>query len=237
MKLGFLTNIFKRVSKVQSPPPAGKHIYPRYLYHVTSAENARRIESDGVLIAANEGMMKEAIFLFDMENFLKFWKLRTKKYNYKPLKNALIDRVAGESGDIAIFRIDTSKLDKDVLRIRSQDYIFEPGRLNWFKDTFRARGCCDKFSKKEKARFAHYLCGENANKANLYKQRKESIEYIYPFDILRGSFEKIGEATVKGKTSENEIDAFVVMKKLLEGKPEQKSVERFLCPRKAREGT
>lgn len=231
MKICGFTNLFRKLPEIKVPAPKGKHIYPRYLYHLTSAENAQRINSEGVLVASNEGLMKESIFLFDLENFLKFWNLRPAKYKGKPIKNALIDRVAQESGDIAVFRIDTDKIDKETLKIRSQDFIFEPERLELFKSIVRARGGIDKLSKCEKDRFAHYFCGDDANKANLYKQRKESIEYVYPFDILRSGFEKIGETTVKKETSNKEQDAFVILNNLFEGKPEQKAVGRFILTR------
>jgi len=229
MKLSAITNIFSRKTPAHPQKQAqGKHIYPRYLYHLTSSENAHRIITDGVLVATNEGLMKDSIFLFDLENFLKFWNIRPKKYDYKPIKNALLDRVANSSGNISLFRIDTSKINKEFLKIRSQNYIFAQERLDELKKAIQKRGSSDKLTQKEKRRFSHYLYGENANLANLYKQRKESIEYIYPFDILKDAFEKIGETKVYSKTTGSENDTFIILNKLLDNQPEQNAVKVFL---------
>lgn len=205
----------------------GKHIYPRYLYHVTSDKCADSIVADGVIVTGKENLFGEGIFLFDLENFLKFWDIRIQKYGFKPLRNALINRAAAQTGNIAIFRIDTNKIDKPFLRIRSQNDIFDADRRSKLVQLCEKRGGLSNLLPKDKVEFNQYFQGESADVAPLFKQRKESIEYIYPFDILRNGFEMIGQTKVTQQELAKD-SIYSVIKRLLNNQPEQKAVERFL---------
>lgn len=226
MSIMNIKNIFFSKPKIQPNKEYGKHLIPRYLYHVTSLENYKHIRRQGVLVTNNELFMGESIFLFDMENFLKFWNIVTKKYQ-KLLKEALIDRIKDQNSGIVLLKIDTSKLSKPDLKIRCQDIIFNPELQEGLKRNAQKskNGLCV-YSSKVKRRFSHFFYGEDAINANLYKQRKQSIEYVYPFDILKDAYSKIGEIESDQIRSEN-LGFWDIMKKLLENQPEIKALEQF----------
>lgn len=204
----------------------GKHLIPRYLYHLTNIEHYEDISRQGVIAANKELFMGESIFMVDLENFLKFWDIIVKKYN-KPLKEALIDRVQNNSSGIVLLKIDTSKISKKDLRIRSQNIIFDPDLQAALKAKAKKSLFGYSYSQKVKKKFSHFFYGDDALNANLYKQLKQSIEYVYPFDILKDSYTKIGEVKLDSDKSAK-MDFLTFMQKLLKNQPEIKAVDRFV---------
>ncbi|MBP3925302.1 hypothetical protein J6E39_08720 [bacterium] len=227
----FSCNIFSNKSSRKLPineTHLSKRYIPRYLYHFTSGDCYQKIKNEGVIVSQKEGLMDESIFLFDLENMLKFWNFYTQKYKM-PLKEGLLNRFFKRDKSIVLLRIDTQNLSKNSLKIRSQDYLFKPENLNYLKDKVKKYGSVEKFPKSIKNKLAHYINGDDARKAKIYKQRKNSIEYVYPFDILKSDFTKIGQYTLEeGADLSQRKDFFTIMADILKNTPEFNAVKRFL---------
>lgn len=213
---------------IQSNSVVGKRLIPRYLYHFTSKNNFEKINNQGVILPSKELLKDKSIFLFDLENFLKFWNIIVEKYQ-KSLKNALIDKASNNgTQDIVLLRIDTSKLFKTDLKIRSQDRMFKPELLDSLKRDFLKYKDVLNFPKVLQEKYKIYFEGDKAVRGNLYNQRKESLEYIYPFSISKDSFDKVGEYSISQTSNKTAKDVFQILENIFRNQPEHKAIERFL---------
>lgn len=150
----------------------GKHKIKRYLYHLTSEENYQKmVESGKIKLTADSQLPYYGIFMIDLENLAKQWRT-SKDWNHKIPENkngiflsaALLKQAAKGADNLVCLRIPTKYLNHDMLKIRSQNRLF--------------RTKTESTQVKE-----HIKNGAPAKDANLYKQRKEAIEYIYQEEI------------------------------------------------------
>ena len=135
------------------------------------------------------------------------------------LSLALLKQTSKDSGKIVCLRIPTKNLDHDMLKIRSQNRL----------------GLAEKDSSGRI--IEHITKGAPAKDANLYKQRKEAIEYIYQDDIPMDNVELVGMTEIPEITMDNlavwskaeqrnvVLDA---LKKLFQGQPEAKGLDAMV---------
>lgn len=221
----------------------GSHHFPRFLYHMTSkAKYEAIVKSGGLIPKPDAAYGKEGIFTFDLKNFFTRWS-KNVVWGGEDLKERLFNRVVRmSSGDMVILRIPTAGLNKDKLRIRSQNQLFSFCKSSVAHEIFSKVSLAQ--SEKANAGKAYWelvspfmtspkqrllVDGEKASLAKLFKQRKEAIEYIYQDAIPLGSFEKIGEANAKDFLLYNRHNyanpVQSLLQELLKGTPEQKAVE------------
>lgn len=226
----------------------GKHKIPRYIYHMTCKSNYKSMLCDGFIKTSNDNLWPKGIYTTELTNFFKHW--RKNKLNCS-LQEELLDKVAKGNEDIVILKIPTAKLDSEKLVVRSQNKLFDwfcSGKMNDACSEFKkvckqlSKGDIDKrrealkdiIAKQESEAFAeHIIYGTPAKKANLFKQRKEAIEYIYLDDIPLTQAEKIGEVNIEELKKTNEFDFCrpirSIFMRLLRGTPEVKGAEFLNC--------
>lgn len=227
----------------------GKHIIPKYLYHITTADCYNRIKAAGYIQPhlPNTDYKEAAIFAFDLKNALLRWH-RT-PMGSGTLLTGLFDLGAGN--DIVILRIPTENLDVNKLRIRGQNWYFnltsklpetQLKKAEKYLDTIRDKEISEQVSllskfKKELANKIfpkmknHWYEGSPATQAPLFEQRKEPIEYIYSDRIPVKDFECIGHAD-RSKYYTN-FSGFIkdykqLLLELFENCSEKTAVEKYL---------
>lgn len=186
---------------------------PRFLYHLTNADNYEKIIKSGQLKMSRR--TPTGVFLFDLQNFLKFWgSSPVWKYSTDDLRFDLLEKVADKTDKVVLLKVTTNNLpNPNNFRIRSQQILY--------KYPFPI------YPQKNDINFSHIETGLLANKAKILNQKKQALEYIYKDDIDIKNIEKIGfinfnDLTYKMYNSKN------IMKKLLEGQPEEKAVDKLL---------
>lgn len=206
----------------------GKHKIPRYLYHLTSKSCYESMLKDGKIIASEE-LIGKGVFMAELSNLFKRWGVREAwSFGGKTnLKEKLLQQAAKGEDEIVALRIPTANIDRSKLRIRGQEKLF-----TWDPSNHSA---LSKATSLEEARqigtnikeYSHIFYGDTAKNSKLYKQRKESIEYIFPGDINMSNVEKIGEVNVANLRQTKEYDVLRPMRsiysKLFRGKPEEKA--------------
>lgn len=210
--------------------PLGKHIIPRYLYHLTSKDAYESMLKDGA-VKITEKEFAPGVFMFDLMNFFKHWN-SVKFCKSGNVKLQLLEKINNKSDDIVILRLSTQNIDKSKLKVRTQEDLFKV--THFVKENLKEKNInyeniedlgkyCRNFLKNS----YKYLSGVSASKAPLLKQNKKSIEYVYPEEISIDKFEKIGEANIKELKKINEYSKNplkVLFSKLLKDNPEGKSV-------------
>lgn len=214
----------KRVQLSKNRAHYGKHKIKRYLYHMTSEENYKRMLEDGLIRTSKDFHLdSEGIFMTELENLAKRWRT-SKEWNFIMPENrdgiflsmALIEQVAKDSKRVVCLRIPTRYMNHNALKIRSQNKLVNPG-----KEAFRS----------------HITHGAPAKDANLYKQRKEAIEYIYEHDIPMNQVELVGKAEVPQINEESFITWSAGKQKdvvknfflnLFKAQPEVKGIETMM---------
>ncbi|MBD5401919.1 hypothetical protein HDR58_03835 [bacterium] len=192
----------------------GKHIIPRNLYHITDAASYEKIKADGYLKPRrpNKSFSQEGVFAFELQNVLKRWQQIPTQQGKNTLLGMLLEIT--RNNNIVILKIPTKNLNPDNLLIRSQDWYFNPeqkipqSQLKKIEKYWDELGDIDYGIKFDKIRElkksiiarlfptknSHIQNGSTAKEAPLYKQRGESIEYIYTDKIPISEVEKIGSA-------------------------------------------
>lgn len=173
----------RKVSHSEEPIHYGKHKVKRYLYHMTSEENYKKMLEDGRIRTSEDFHLdSEGIFMTELENLAKRWRTAKEWNEIMPenkdgvyLSLGLLKQVSKDSKNIVCLRIPTKYMNHNALKIRSQNKLVNPE-----KEAFRS----------------HITYGAPAKDANLYKQRKEAIEYIYEHDIPMNQVELVGKAEV-----------------------------------------
>ncbi|MDR1327584.1 MAG: hypothetical protein LBJ74_04180 [Heliobacteriaceae bacterium] len=192
---------------------------PRFLYHLTNKGNYQSILKDGVMKALPDDFFGNGVFMTELPNLFKRWSTKANWFGAN-LKEKLLEQAAKGSNEIVILKIPTSKLNKTKLKIRSQDKCFD-----WLRSDAEKCKSAEEF-RSLFPEYKHIFEGDKALLAKLYKQRKESLEYIYPSDILISNVKKIGEVDVTALRATSEYDPSKPMRsiftKLLEGTPEAK---------------
>lgn len=204
----------------------GKHKVKRYLYHMTSEENYKKMLETGKITTTSDMQLDyQGVFMTELENLAKKWR-NSKEWDFIPenkdgmfLSLALLKQTSKDSGKIVCLRIPTKNLDHDMLKIRSQNKL----------------GLAEKDSSSRIKE--HITKGAPAKDANLYKQRKEAIEYIYQDDIPMDNVELVGMTEIPEITMDNlavwskaeqrnvVLDA---LKKLFQGQPEAKGIDAMV---------
>lgn len=192
----------------------GKHIIPRYLYHITDAVSYEKIKADGFMEPRrpNSSFSQEGIFTFELQNALKRWQQIPTQQGKNTLLGMLLEIT--RNSNVVILKIPTKNLNLDNLLIRSQDWYFNAtkklpeSQIKRIEKYWDELGDIDygiKFAKLEEFKKAiiarlfqdktsHIQNGSTAIEAPLYKQRGEAIEYIYTDKIPMSNIEKIGSA-------------------------------------------
>ncbi|MCI1273179.1 MAG: hypothetical protein LKG27_01950 [Clostridiaceae bacterium] len=208
----------------------GKHIIPRYLYHLTSKDAYESMLKDGA-VKITKKEFAPGVFMFDLMNFFKHWN-SVKFCKNRNVKLQLLEKINNKSDYIVILRLSTQNIDKSKLKVRTQEDLFKMTHL--VKENLKEKNInyeniedLDKYCKNFLKSSYKYLSGVSASKAPLLKQNKKSIEYVYPEEISIDKFEKIGEANIKDLKKINEYSKNplkLMFSKLLKGNPEEKSV-------------
>lgn|SRR5574344_108506 len=223
-----MTISVKNISAIGFPKNnIGKHKIPRYLYHLTNEENYNSILADGKLKVSDKEFLS-GVFMFELPNFFKRWGFdESWGYNFK---EKLMYRCLKHKDKLVILKIPTDKLDKTKLNVRVHDDLFR--ELNqaksWIMKHVGEVNCFDDLKKiyqKYHPEAMHIFKGEPATEASRIKQRKKSIEYIYPESISSNNVEKIGEVNVIKFMFSDKYDLNYPMRsifaELLKGTPEQ----------------
>ncbi len=230
---------------------AGKHIIPRSLYHITDRVSLAKIQADGYLQPRrpNKSFSKEGVFSFELQNVLKRWQQIPTQGGKNTLLGMLLEIT--RKSEMVILKISTKNLNPDNMLIRSQDWYFNPEKklpksqiekIHKYWENLGDIDYGEKFKKIDKLKTAiieklfpnknmHIKNGSSAKEAPLYKQRGESIEYIYTDRIPLSEVEVVGYAD-RNNFYENNRDHTLKIKDLLlelfKGQKEQIAVEKLL---------
>lgn len=181
----------------------------RFLYHLTTKENYKNILETGALNPS----FKEpnGVYLLELPNFLKNW-YKSPAWNFAcaDLRLFLINKISKRSKNLVLLRISTKELPfLDKTRIRSQQRLLS---FDFYDEEKMVISNPD---------YRHVSMGDSVNRAPLYKQRKEAIEYIYPDKIPLSAIKKIGETPIWGLTYNKETTE-KIMWNLLKNQPEMR---------------
>lgn len=239
---------------INNGPKYGKHKVPRFIYHLTNKSNYESMLNDGFIKMSKDDVMGEGIFMTELPNLFKRWR-KDKSWGNSSLQEELINQVAKGKDEIVILRIPTKKLNHDLLRVRSQNLLFnwylspkcdaainvaldimkkipKDKRKNWVTEALQQ---IKKNLSKNNTNKAdvHLTEGSPAKNSSLFKQRKEAIEYVYREDIPISDVEKIGELDVAKLRASSGYDPIRPMRSiftnLLAGTPEVKGAELLNC--------
>lgn len=213
---------------------AGKHKLPRFMYHITTEDSYLSMLSDGKIKPAQCMDSASGVFLLDLKNFARFW-TKNKDTAEQP-RTTLLDMVCGKSepylnsANIVLLRIPTSALDARTLRLRRQK-LCRMGHGNLEKETEKIMQDKHKFSNALKE-LKYMMQGESIEKAPLYNQRKEAVEYITPDEIPINQVSLIGKIGINKeyveKAHRDMKDLPEIWKSLTQGQSEYKLFERVV---------
>ena len=248
--LKYVPNLEK--DTVQLSKTVGKHKIPRFIYHMTNKKNYESMIKDGIIRTSRDGLLGKGVFTTELTNFFKCWR-KCKSWGDTSLQEKLLGQVAKGSDEIVIIRIPTAKLDPNKLIIRSQNKLFSWAFSGKAEEAFeqitqrvnnealpnswlnKVREILkDIITKQESKKYAEHLTtGAPAKMSNLYKQRKEALEYVYLDNIPLTDVQKIGELDIKALRESVEYDPIHPMRsiftKLLDCTPEVKGAELLNC--------
>lgn len=228
----------------------GKHIIPKYLYHITTSSSYGKIKSDGYLIPRkpNDCFSQEGVFAFELQNALKNWHKIPVRQEKDTLLGLLLD-ITRNVKDMVILRIPTKDLNPEKLLIRSQNWYFFPeekfpqSQLDKISKYWEELGDIDygiKFKKIKElttniidklfpGKNSHRKNGSSVMEAPLYKKRGEAIEYIYTDKIPVAQVEKIGSADKAYFRNNNcTLNIKELLLELFKNQKEQIAVEKML---------
>ncbi len=202
---------------VQLPSHPGKHKVPRFLYHFTTPEGYESMMRTGKISASVDAFLdKPAVFMVELDNLIKNWcnTIKIEDLNLE-LITGLLMNVGKSLGnkEIVLVKIPTSHINCNNLSVRSQ------------KTFFMARA--DAFAKLEEYQSKDLHGKIPATQSNLFKQRKEPIEYIYYDNIQTNSIEKVGSADINISENTTLKDVYKFLENMFENTPEAKSLIQF----------
>lgn len=186
---------------------------PRYLYHITNTKALEGINSSGGLNAFKNDyhFLQPGIFLFDLDNFLKYWngtKIGDREVSY----TAEIVERAAKSYNLACLRFSCDSLDISSLFVRSIKRLFST--IDTFDDLH------------------HLQKGDTALKRRLYNQRKEPVEYIYtkflPLNEAQISTGKKVPGFISLPYSEQRKASIEALASVFEDSPEKVAIQKQL---------
>lgn len=105
----------------------GKHIIPRYLYHLTSKDAYESMLKDGA-VKITKKEFAPGVFMFDLMNFFKHWN-SVKFCKNRNVKLQLLEKINNKSDYIVILRLSTQNIDKSKLKVRTQEDLFKMTHL------------------------------------------------------------------------------------------------------------
>lgn len=199
----------------------GRHKLKKNLYHITTHEAYQNIKKNGYLCPSIAQGTESGLFLVDFPNLLKRWCGISKNYPQGYLFKNLLSHIAGiECEDVVLLRIPTEVLEKDALKVRS----VERHAQNIVKVSERQKNIKELQEDTIKALF-----GDFARYSPKYKQKREAVEYIYPYEIKATNIEEMG--TFKFTKSLRKTSIWEIITQLVKGHPEENGVtniQKFL---------
>ena len=224
----------------------GKHKIPRFLYHMTSKYNYEQMLSSGTIRMSEDLMCGKGIFTSELNNLFK---RGSQPLGDTTLINRLIEQVNTCDDKIVLFRIPTAAIDKNKLFVRSHKIVTDlcfsrevssavkalneecKQSYNWNNYMSKLKeiisNALDKLNSKDIVE--HLQANTPAEMANLYKQRKHAIEYIYKDTIPISVVEKIGECDVKKAKEVSEYPIRNIFSLLLKDRAELKGTGLLIC--------
>ena len=125
---------FSPVAQQQNTVAFKGKLIPRFLYHLTTKSNYEEIVRSGRLLAKHEATAGSAVFMIDLQNFLKRWSSFYFCNEKIKIDKALFDYCKKDWSGLVLLRIPTQKLKSNALRVRSQAALFaEVERLEEIK--------------------------------------------------------------------------------------------------------
>ena len=217
---------------------------PRYIYHMTSEENWLKIILDDSIKPSKDTIT--GVFATDLDNLVTRWSSFMFQERKTNLLGELLEHINKQKDKIVCLRISTAGLDRSKLLIRSQNRLFgsdSPGtsflrltqdipeeklieRLSSGISSYSQKALMPEFTE-------HAIAGSPAGRANLFKQRKEAIEYIYTDSVPLSSVQVVGEVTpkeIKKSAYYDKKNPFKsILMELFKETPEQKAVSFLTC--------
>lgn len=199
----------------------GRHKLKKNLYHITTKEAYQNIKKEGYLYPSIANGTESGLFLVDFPNFLKRWCGISKNYPQGYLFKNLLSHIAGrECEDVVLLRIPTEVLEKNALKVRS----VERHAQNIVKIRERQKNIKELPKETIKALF-----GDFAKYSPKYKQKREAVEYIYPYEIKLSNIQEMG--TFRFTKSLRKTSIGEIITQLVKGHPEENGVtniQKFL---------
>lgn len=203
----------------------GSKKVPRNIYHLTSNANYKSMLADGFISKSGNPnyYIEKGVYALELPNFFKFWG-QNKDWGYDDLQRTILRHIVkwintGDSAksELVILKIPTAKLDKEKLAVRSLNRLFNFVEAN-------------KGLNKASEELQSHLTGNTpAEKAPLFKMRKEAIEYIYKDDIPMEDVEQVGNivniASLRKDAKFRDNPVKFIMESLLKGTPESNGVD------------
>lgn len=247
-------DIYAKMSPSISGIKYGRNKIPRFIYHMTNKKNYESMLNDGFIKMSKDILIGDGIFTTELTNFFKRWRT-CKDWGEQSLQNKLIQQVSKGRNDIVILRIPTDKLNHDLLKIRSQNILFNwscskncyeaiqevSGRVkeippeqrgNWIDTSIKMLKQI-LFKEENNTRATHLTEGKSAKYSKSLKQKKQALEYVYKDNIPIKNAEKIGEVNVAELRKTSNYDPVrpirSIFSALLRGTPEQKGALLLDC--------
>ena len=227
---GFLGTFTRNASKSLNLQNEGNRV-PRFIYHLTSKENAETIFANGKLEPKTDDLLfGNGIFAIDLQNYFKRWEL-----------SDLLDFFKNKDfKECTILRIPTSKLDLSLLRIRDSD-ILTPGLdfhvlINRVKKQLLEKYDTDIVGflklaetnnevREDAIKQLRPFIEKSLTSSGLtpkIKAKKKAIEFMYPNTITTEGIQQLGTTNMSDKTPKE------IFTELLRGFPEEKSLEMLI---------
>lgn len=196
----------------------GKHIIPRYLYHVTTKQNYANMLKEQAIKTKCDKHFGEGLFMFDLQNFLKNWSIDFADYKNYNIRNTLFENIIRKQKqhDMVLLRIDTNKINKEHLLVRSVKKLF--------KMFYETENFAQKFEEQKLTNpdMRHLAMGDSALRFPLYNQRKDAMEFAVKEKLDVNCAECIGEFHYE--MCDNIYD---ILKKVFANRNEKRAVEHY----------
>ena len=192
---------------------------PRYLFHFTNLDSAKKILKDGFIKTTRDGrgLTENGVFMVDFQNLVKNWTkvFVTDDYHQLNLLTCLLGQISKGCKKIACFRIPSNDLSSRTV-IRSQNELKKLIDLGFDNAPYFSRGSMYK----------------------LFQRNGHSIEYIHFGDIKVSPKNFVGTAEISQDMNalfetgcmENldlrkiEDDSLVTLKELFKSQAESKAL-------------
>ena len=167
---------------------------------------------------ANDRHFGQGFFMFDLKNFMKNWSFDFGEYKNYDTRNVLFENIVRKQNqhEMVLLRIDTNKINKDNLLVRSVKKLFQQfyGTKN-----FSQRFPTEKFTNPD---MKHIAQGDTGRKYPLYHQRKDAVEFAVREKLDINCIEPIGEFNYD--FGDNIYD---ILKKVFANKNEKKAIDIY----------